>query len=166
MPPDVFRFTDNWPEYCRCCWQCSAIDPGSLPTFLHKHFLIFPKLGCQMQCPYQTVWQTSLLISQHSALIQLAPQPAATAVTHPLMTTQLKRAPKNGVQVRGQHGFKVFPTPTYRKARAKSVDVFVFNTCLHTIHFLLHLLVIHCEYFLFSSNRDATSWQNSDRVHC
>lgn len=72
-----------------------------------------------MQCPYQTVWQTSLLISQHSVLIQLASQPAATAVTHPLMTTQLNWAPKNGVQVAGHKGFKVFPTPTYRKQGQK-----------------------------------------------
>lgn len=73
-----------------------------------------------MQHPYQTVWKTSLLISEHSVLIQLAPQPAATAVTHPLVTTQLNWAPTHGVQVAGHQGFKLFPTPTYRKQGQKA----------------------------------------------
>lgn len=89
MPPDVFVFTDNWPEHC--CWQHSVRDSGSLPTLLHRHLLVSPKTGCQIWHPYQTAWQTSLLISEHSVLIQPAPQLLPWLISErALLTTQLQ----------------------------------------------------------------------------
>lgn len=93
-----------------------------------------------MQRPYQTVWQTSLSISEILVLIQLAPQPAATAVTHPLVTIQLNEAPTNGVQVAGHQGFKLFPTPTYRKLGQKaSISLYLKYVCVPFIFYCTYL---------------------------
>lgn len=124
MPLDVFRFPDKWPECCFCL-KHSARDPGSLPTFLHRHLLISPQVGCQMRRPSQTAWHTYIPFDFQA----FSATTAGTAVHNLCYDLAVKGccwlhnfywASTNGVQVAGHQGYKLPPTLTCRKKKGKT----------------------------------------------
>lgn len=93
----------------------------------------------------------SLLISKRAALIQLAPQPAAPAVTPLLSTTQLHWGPANGAQAAGQQGFTLFSTLTRRKQEQKA-NIALYLKYVFVDHsfftaFICNTLGILCDFF-------------------